>query len=219
MTTSTFSTMICGKGPSTITRRAAVALVHPSHQLDDSLQSLRHWHIGDLFADTADAVISFAMCSSISWNMAVPQTTRHRVLTQVVKHLDHIVGRADAVVVLRNVLINLLECGRASKIRSASPITRSLPVKAATWSGKKTLHHPSQRTSGWHRTRSSLEANCITNQTVAVREGNITKVNTNFNSITDVNMELNKTKQQKNTTRKFASFEHVCTAHTQVTSV
>ena len=61
------------------------------------------------------------------------------------------------------------------------------------------------------RTRSSLEANCITNQTVAVREGNITKVNTNFNSITDVNMELN---NRKYTSRKFASFEHVCTAHT-----
>ena len=54
-------------------RLSAVALVRPSHQLDDFFQILRHWHIGDLFADTADAVISLVMCSSISWNMAMPQ--------------------------------------------------------------------------------------------------------------------------------------------------
>ena len=63
--------------------------------------------------------------------MAVPQTTRHRVLSQVMNHLELIVGRADAIVVLRNVLMSLLEYGRASRIRSASPVTRSLPVKAA----------------------------------------------------------------------------------------
>ena len=46
-------------------------------------------------------------------------------------HLELIVGRADAIVVLRNVLMSLLEYARASRIRSASPITRSKPVKAA----------------------------------------------------------------------------------------
>ena len=68
------------KGPSTITRRSAVALVHPSLQLDDFFQNLRHWHYGDLFAGTADAVI-FARHVLINLlEQVVPPTTRHRVL-------------------------------------------------------------------------------------------------------------------------------------------
>ena len=55
----------------------------------------------DLIVGRADAVISLVMCLSISWNMVVPQTTRHRVLfLKWSNHLDLIVGRADAVISL-----------------------------------------------------------------------------------------------------------------------
>ena len=83
MTASTFSSMICGKGPSTITRRSAVALVHPTHQLDDFFQSkaprITWTRTAEIVTREETSrctkqvchVISHVMCSSISWKMAV----------------------------------------------------------------------------------------------------------------------------------------------------
>ena len=63
--------------------RSAVALVN---------RVLSLWwnnHLG-LIVERADAVISFTMCSSIPWNMAVPQTTRHTAYNFLRMSTSHI---------------------------------------------------------------------------------------------------------------------------------
>ena len=60
-----------------MTRRSAVALVQLSHQLDDFFQILRHWHIGEQYAETADAENELVMRQNTKNYMDTNCRNRH----------------------------------------------------------------------------------------------------------------------------------------------